>query len=78
MADTDDYPRPNPAARFVVLALTVAFYTLSTSSYFYEPEGSSALTYAYAAVGTVFFAFFVFASSRVCEIVCTIASFGLW
>jgi len=78
MADADDYPKPNPAARFVVLALTVVFYTLSISSYFYEPEGSSVLTYAYAVVGTVFFALFLFASSRVCETVCTIASFGLW
>jgi len=76
MADTDKVPRPNPAARFLVLALTVVFYTLSVASYFHEPEGSSALTYAYATVGTVFFALFLLASDKVCQTVCTIVSFG--
>jgi hypothetical protein len=78
MADTDNYPRPNPAARFFVLVLTVAFYTLAIASYFQDPHGFSALTYAYGVVGTIFFLFFLFASDRVCETVCTLTTLGGW
>ena len=64
------FPRPNPAARFVVFVLTVAFYTLAIASYFHEPEGASTLTYAYALVGTAFFMVFLFGSDEVCHYAC--------
>ena len=78
MVDTSNFPKPSPAARFLVLVLTIAFYTLSIASYFHEPEGSSALTYAYAVAGTVFFLLFLFASDGVCQTVCIIVSCGWW
>ena len=63
-------PRPNPAARLIVLVWTVAFYTLAIASYFHEPEGASALTYAYALVGTAFFGVLLFGSDNVCHSAC--------
>ena len=78
MADADNYSKPNPAARFFVLVLTVAFYTLSIASYFQDPRGFSALTYAYGVVGTIFFLLLLFASDRVCEWTCIVLTLGGW
>jgi len=64
------FPRPNPAARFLVLALTVAFYTLAIATYFNEPQDPSAFTYACAAAGTTYFLIFLFGSDNACTNAC--------
>jgi len=66
------FPRPNPAARFAVLAVTVAFYTLAIASYFQQPEGASGFTYVCAAVGTTYFLVFLFGSDSLCTDMCFI------
>jgi len=69
---------PNPAARFLILAFMILFYTWAVIAYFRDPVGFFALVAILGAVGTGFLLVFLFGSDQTCDATCHLFTLGMW
>jgi quinol-cytochrome oxidoreductase complex cytochrome b subunit len=74
----EESSKPNPAARYLVLIIAVAFYALTVVAYSQEPRGFSTPVYTFGAIGTVFMLLYFFASDEACDGICYIVTIGIW
>jgi len=73
-----DASRPNPGARFLILAFAIVFYSWAVIAYSREPPGISPLVATLGAVGTGFLLVFLFGSDQMCDATCHLFTLGMW